>query len=76
MTFAQARIPSSVYVPGEGNVNVLQYDHVAKQCKNPVCRRCGESHKLADYAEPLAKCLYCKGEHRVEATECLKQKRE
>ena len=87
VTFAQARVPSSVHVPGEGNVkvypykqrpslcaNCLQYGHVDKQCKNPVrCSKRGGGHKLAEYEEALSKCMYCEGEYRIGTRECLKQ---
>ena len=82
--------PSRVHVPGEGNVKVNPYKkrptlctnffengHVAKQCKNPVrCSKCGGNNKLAECAEALAKCLYCKREHLVGVRGCLKQKQE
>ncbi|CAF4636724.1 unnamed protein product [Rotaria sp. Silwood2] len=54
----------------------LQYNHVAKYCKNKqqICSRCGDNHQMdqCTAVSDLLKCYNCKGNHLATSNVCSK----
>ena len=53
----------------------LQYNHIAKYCKNKqICSRCGDDHKAdqCKIADDKVKCHNCNGNHSAISTDCPK----
>ena len=53
----------------------LQYNHIAKYCKNKqICSRCGDDHKAdqCKIADDKVKCHNCNGNHSAISTVCPK----